>query len=399
MNRFLTSRSPAETLTHRYMVECWNSQLFVTVPMTRPACADRYARGRRGLLLLSVLIGPPAAAQAPRTTTAAWRVTTSDPVDVWYHGVALLGYGGAEPAMLYDPGYAAAARRTRSRLGLAETPLDRAAPSVARTFAADPAFELVHFLPLYFIDGDWAALHAALRRLAVPGGVGTGTADPATDRTLAAIAVAVPDPAQRTALWNFADLLDDEWRVYLRSEAHRTAGPRAALANALEYRWNDTFAPALAPYLTRIHRTQGTIVLSPALGREGRSVARTGRPDAGALVAVALPRSIEAASIDDAAFDVLRELCFATARTVTDSRDSAPIDPAAGERESRTIAVRCGALVLERYLPRLRAAYQARFVALQQPAAPPDTTTARFARVFPVPSDVERRLARALASP
>ena len=371
----------------------------ITRPIRRAAGAGRNIRGQLVLLIVFLLVALPVAAQPPRTTAPAWRVSTLEQVDLWYHGVAVVGYGVAEPAALYDPGYVSAVRRTKARLGLAETPLDRAARSVAGTFARDSAFEIVHFLPLYFAAGDWPALHAALRRLAAADGLGTRGADPATDRSLAALAAIIPHPAQRRTLRDFADLLNDEWRIYLRSEERRSAGQRAALADALERRWNDVFVAALAPYLTQIRRTHGTIVLSPALGREGRTVARAGSPAAGALVAIAAPRSLAAEAVTDAAFDVLRELCFATARAVGDSQDSGPVDPGAGELASRTIAVRCGALVLQRYLPHLRAAYQARFVALQQPTAPPDTTTARFARAFPVPADVERRLAHALALP
>ncbi len=326
-------------------------------------------------------------------------MTTLEQVDLWYHGIALVGFGVAEPAALYDPRYAPDVRRTKQRMGLAATPLDRAARAIAGTFGRDPAFEIVHFLPLYFAAADRPTMLQALRTLAGGNGPPRSRADAPTGRAVAALAAVLPQPAQRAVLRHFAELLDDEWRLYMRDEERRSSGVRAAQASALEQRWNAEFAPALAGYLTQIHRERGTIVLSRALGREGRTVERVGALAAGALVAIAAPRSVAPDDMTAAAFDVVRELCFATVRAVGTEPDGHSVEPVAGEQASRAAAVRCGALVLQRYLPHYRAAYQARFLAVRQPAAPPDTTTDRFVRAFPLTPEVERRLARAIESP
>ena len=352
------------------------------------------------MLVVAIAAAPaiPAAAQPP-AATPSWRVTTLDQVDLWYHGVALLGVGVPEPAGLYDAAYAPAVRRTKARLRVAATPLERASRDLASTFEREPAFEIIHFLPLYFAASDWPAMLQALRTLAGDDGLARGRTDPRTSRAVGALAAILPQPAQRTALRRFGELLDEEWRVYLRDETRRAAGRHAAQARALEQRWNAEFAPGLARYLAQIGRAHGTIVLTSALGREGRTVERIGDATAGALVAIAAPRADTPEETTAAAFDVLRELCFATARVVGDRPGEPPVDAMTAELASRIIAVRCGALVLQRYLPQHRAAYQARFLALRMPAAPPDSTTDRFERAFPLPSQVAHRLALAIESP
>lgn len=352
----------------------------------------------RGILILA-FASARAAAQPSPSVAPAWRVTTLEQVDLWYHGIALAGFGVAEPAALYDPRYAFDVRRTKQRMGLAATPLDRAARAIAVTFGSDPAFEIVHFLPLYFAAADRPTMLQALRTLDSQNGPPGNGRDAPTSRAVAALATVLPRPAQRTVLRQFAELLDDEWRLYLRDDERRASGVRAAQASAFEQRWNVEFAPALAGYLAQINRERGTIVLSRALGREGRTVERVSALAAGAIVAIAAPRSVAPEDMTAAAFDVVRELCFATVRAVGHESGGRSVEPVADEQASRAAAVRCGALVLQRYLPHHRAAYQARFLAVRQPAAAPDTTTDRFVRAFPLTLEVERRLARAIASP
>lgn len=366
------------------------------IPLAHPAAW----RGRAwlGIVLLAIVAARSHAQESP-PAARAWRVTALDQVDLWYHGVAVVGYGVAVPDALYDPGYAPIVRGAKERQGLAATPLDRAARTLATTFRRDPAFEIVHFLPLYFATAEWPAMLQALRAMAGDDKASRLPGDARTDRAVGALAAILPRQSQRAALRRFAELLDAEWRMFLRAETARARDLRTAQARALEQRWNVEFAPALAHYLAQIGQERGTIVLSPPLGHEGRMVERMGGATAGALVAITAPRSASPEDMAAAAFDVLRELCFATSRAVSDPPDGQAVEPAAAEQASRAAAVRCGALVLQRYLPRYRAAYQARFLAIRRPMSSPDTTTDRFASAFPLPPHVERRLTRAIESP
>lgn len=364
----------------------------------------RIRRACRGMLILTACAAP-AAAQPSPPSAPAWSVTTLDQVDLWYHGLAVLGYGVDEPAALYDPGYGRHVRSDKDRLGISPTPLDRAAVGLAGTFAGDPAFEILHFLPLYFASTDWSTMLEGLRTLSDGGSPvrriaqpHTGV-DPRIDRTLGALAASLPRRAQRTALRRFAELLDYEWGIYLRDQRLRSTAMRAAHARALEQRWNTEFAPALRGYLTQIDRERGTIILSPSLGREGRTVERWGDAAASAIVAIAPPRSIAPAATRAAAFDVLRELCFATSRAVIEDPHGQPVDPVAAEQLNRNTAIRCGALVLERYLPQMRAGYEAHVLATQPRESSPDSATGHLAHAFPLPWEVERRLARVIESP
>ncbi len=93
------------------------------------------------MLVVAIAAAPaiPAAAQPP-AAAPSWRVTTLDHVDLWYHGVALLGVAVPEPAGLYDAAYAPAVRRLRAQLRVAATPLERASRDLASTFQREPAF-------------------------------------------------------------------------------------------------------------------------------------------------------------------------------------------------------------------------------------------------------------------
>lgn len=364
---------------------------------TRSGTPGRWLRA--GLLLLAVPAAgaqatgaPLAATPAAGRATPAWRVTTLDHVELWYHGLAIVGFGIAEPAALYDSAYAPRMRAARRRRGLAPTPLDRGAAAMASALERDRAFEIMHFLPLYFATADWPAFLHAVRTLDGDG----SRRDPGSERVSGGIALALPRPDQRRTLRRFAELLEAERALWLAAETNAAAGSRLARARAVEQRWNTEFAPALAPFLARIGGAHGTIVLAPQLGREGRYL----QPRAGAagasIVAVAMPPGDGTEETTGAAFDILRELCFATARTVL--RDRAPLrDPVAAEALSRAIAVRCGAIVLRRHLPHHLAAYEARFLPRARALAA-DTANDRLARAFPLAPTIEQRLVAEIGS-
>lgn len=353
---------------------------------------------RAGLLLLAVpAAARPADAQRAATlaaagTAPAWRVTTLDHVDLWYHGLALIGFGVAEPAALYDPAYAPRVRAAKQRRGLAPTPLDRAAAAMASTFERDRAFEINHLLPLYFANADWPAILHAVRTL----DRGGSRRDLGSERIARVLAAALPRSEQRGTLRRFAEMLEAERGLWLAAETNAAAGSRLARARAVERRWNTVFAPSLAPFLTHIGRAQGTIVLSPPLGREGRNVGPLSGASSASIVAIAMPLDDGDEETTAAAFDILRELCFATARTVLGDRVPSG-DPVAAETLSRAIAVHCGAKMLRRYLPQYRAAYEARFIP-PSAAAAVDTASDGLARTFPLPPAIEERLVAELAS-
>lgn len=356
---------------------------------------------RSALLLLAAPAAGAQPTEAPLATTPAaaptapaWRVTTLDHVELWYHGLAVVGFGVADPASLYDPTYAPRVRAARRRRGLAPTPLERAAAAMASSFERDRAFEVVHFLPLYFATADWPAFLRAMRTL----DGASAPRDPDSERIARVIAPALPRPDQRRTLRRFAEMVEADRALWLAAETTADAGSRLARARAVERRWNTEFAPALTPFLAHIGRAHGTVVLAPQLGREGRNVEVRGASAGASIVAIAMPLAKGTAETTAAAFDILRELCFATARTVL--RDRAPVrDPVAAEALSRAVAVRCGAIALRRHLPQHLAAYEARFIPLSEEAAPADTPGDRLVRAFPLPPAIEQRLVAEIASP
>lgn len=348
-------------------------------------------------IVVATLLGPSAAAaQREAVPVPEWRVLASGAATLWFHGVALTGFGAGAPAVLYDPGYATRVRSDRARRGIAPTALERAAPELRRTLRADPAFDVIHFIPLHLADDDWPPARDRLRALLqdAPASAGPNRGPAPAAR---AMARALPTAAQRRLLRHFIDLLDDDWRTAARDEQRREEDAHATVAQALARLWNDEYLPALAPHLAARRQLRGTILLSSALGPEGRTAAREEESGPAIVVAIGAPGGAPRDAARDGAADVLRELCFATVHAVETPAGDAPRDADAAEQASRTAAVRCGALVLGRYLPRYRAMYEAHFVARTQGNAGA-TSGSAFARLFPLPPDVERALVRAIGS-
>lgn len=324
----------------------------------------------------------PAGAQREAARTR-WVVRESATLDLWYHALATIGYESAGPLPYHAPGYAADLRRVKASRGIALTPLERDAPALRATFAADSTFEVLHFVPLYFASSEPAAF-VALVDAAARGGA-TGPLPPAERAGLGALRTLLASPAQRAALARLAADLDAEWRAFYAAHLARTAAARATGIAALQRRWDERVLPALGTALDAAGLTGGTIYVVPALGPEGRIVAEPGRP-----ATVAVGWLLDDADADVPLLGAVRELCFPIVRRL-------PIDAvthgdgAAAEMESARAAVRCGAALLDATAPALAGAYRERF-RRAAPAAGGDVGR-RFADSYPLAPAIERALA------
>ena len=104
-------------------------------------------------------------AQSPRPvpSTTTWVVARDPFVDLWYHCLAAVGYEGYGPLSLYDDRYSTLVRREKHRSAVA-TMLDEKAGAFRAAFADDSVFEVLHFVPLYFIGSDPRMALGELRR-------------------------------------------------------------------------------------------------------------------------------------------------------------------------------------------------------------------------------------------
>lgn len=262
---------------------------------------------------------------------ASWTVTRDPFLDLWYHCLATVGYEGFGPLTLYDARYADRTRAEKRRMGV-PTMLDRKAGELHDAFSADSAFEMLHFVPLYFTGQEPRRALAALRRAIEQ----PGASAEAMPRLIAA---SLSTPREQAAFRTFIDAADEEWTAFLRDSRASTIIDDARAVHELQRAWDGRFARPLAWYFDAMGLARGTIVVSPAVGSDGRIVR-----DASGSVIVAVssaPRTSGIApllaSVRELAFPLLDRL-----RTPPDRRTRV-----AAARARDAAAVRAGALILD----------------------------------------------------
>lgn len=341
-----------------------------------------------GLLLAgSAGLAAPTAAQVTSDQQAAqqgWAVRASPAADLWFHGLAIVGFGLDELFQLYHPEYVERVRRAKEELGLYPTPLDSRAAELLLELEKKPEFGALHFAPLHFADASrdemFRALMAVARRELRQEDVYAAS----TRAGIRWAAGVFRDGGRRAVLEQFLKLLEQEWEVFFEDYWERVIAADSARYLEIQAAWSGTVAPALAPLLEPRRLDAGTILVSPALGPEGRLETGSAFRRLDNVVAVWAPPGGEP---DPSVFGIVRELCFAVVPQAVRASGAQEMPPELAGRA----AVRCGALVLDAYEPTLVEPYQevqiVAAVALQGLA--PD---ASFEDAFPVSEAVVRAL-------
>lgn len=323
-------------------------------------------------------------AQTPVHTTATrqWTVARDPFVDLWFHSLAVLGYDGYGPLSLYDARYAERVHDAKARTHLTTT-LDHRAPELRRALVADSAFELLHFLPLYFVGEEpsvvLSALRAAVRE--TRSGLRAGSLISAAN----AIAAALPTAHERDVFVSLLDAVDDEWTTFFRAERASSAAEDRRATRVLQSAWDNEFASALDGYLVAMGMARGTILVSPAVGSEGRIVR-----DAGGTTIVAVSSGPVIAGDDDAALlRAVREIAFPLLDRLHAPLIASASRVAAG-RARDAAAVRAGAIVLDVVDASLAARYRRLFI---------DAIGGRaFDAAYPLSSEAAMELRRLVTS-
>ena len=298
-------------------------------------------RTARGPLLSAVaaivLVGVPGVAAAQERVASPWTFRSSPAVDLWYHGLAVIGFGGPGATPYYSTAYVASVRTRKRALGLV-TALDRRASRFAAAFRADTTFELLHFLPLYFPGATPERLLASLRAVSGAAGIPV-VADAALTRSDSAAVMGLraqfASPTQRALIGDYAAALSDEWTRFLAGVTRHDADTVAAYVDALQARWQDQFAPLLQPRVRALRAARVVVFLSGALGAEGRVV------EAGSVVIVAVHGAPHDDISDAPLFAVVRELCFPLRQPPSPVPSDETLRLAAIDSEAAA-AVRCG---------------------------------------------------------
>jgi hypothetical protein len=330
-------------------------------------------------------LSPALRAQVPsRTATAHEWVVSRDPfADLWFHSLAVIGYEGHGPLRLYDPQYAERVRAAKLRVHIT-TALDRRALELRQTLAADSAFELLHFLPLYFVGQEPSLVLSALRTAI---GAPTAIANPRPLASAAsAIAAALPTGHERDVFVSLLDAVDDEWTTFLRSDRGSRATDDRRMVRNLQTAWDDRFAAALAGYVASIGINRGTILISAALGNDGRIVRD---PRGSAIIAVSPDRGPGIGNESAGLLRAVRELAFPLLDQLRTplTTSTARID---AERARDAASVRAGAMILDCIDATLAADYRRLFV---------DAIDGRtFETAYPISNEAEAALRRLVTS-
>src|SRR6266511_1649718 len=135
-------------------------------------------------------------ARSASAQSLAWSVRSSPAADLWFHGLAIAGFTGFGDLPLYAPDYASRVARDRAAHG-STTSLVSRAEYFREAFTEDSAFEVLHFVPLYFEHSGRGDMLEALQRVAREGAGAVSHVGGAERLGTAAIAAALPARAQR----------------------------------------------------------------------------------------------------------------------------------------------------------------------------------------------------------
>lgn len=358
-----------------------------------------------GLLLLAAACAPAVSpspspgrspADVPRSTAAgqsplvsgAWPMRTQEHVDLWLHSYALL----APDTMLvpyFERDYRERMTTIRSQRGVSSQ-LDANRATLIGRFAANPALATSgQFLPLYF--QSWEQMRQMIELFVRSGGNPNAANDQTAASYIALLASVFPTAADREWARLFSASVEDErvrfyhdyWTAQLRT--------RAGVVSHVDSLWQLQWRPALQRYLNNSQQQNGEIYLSLPLGAEGRTI-QFGKQQN--MVAVDFPNSLDES--ESALFVFVHEIVGRVAGTaITDNTTPAELRSGAASRYEQSAAVRGGALLLERTLPRAVPAYM-RYYLLAAGRAAPNDARAAFTSAFAVPDAVRDAIARQL---
>jgi hypothetical protein len=345
-----------------------------------------------------VLVTSVPATSAPTTTVPAveregrlvsgWRIATREHVDLWLHGFAMLQADSSlVPYFRLD--YRDAVSVARRQSG-ATSLFDANRERLRQRTTDNPALTSAQFVGLYF--ASWEDLQQGVERFLRDNGNVDAARTTEMRRMYATLATYFPSSADRDWLRIFVQSLEDERTRFFTTYWRQQQQARAPVQATIESQWNGGTGMAIGRFLTASNQRRGTIVLSTALGGEGRTL-NVGRGDN--IMAVTFPLSGEDAR--EAFFVAAHEAVGTVSNQVVRDNSSAA-DERSGEsaRWSSLAAVRGGALMLERVAPELADGYRRYYLRLARQPVNGDIVQ-RFASTFAIPDPIRVALERQIA--
>jgi hypothetical protein len=315
-----------------------------------------------------------ASQQGDQAPEAGWTVRASAAADLWFYGLATVGFGTQGEFPLYSAPFAESVRAAKQEAGLAPTALDEAAAELLEEFEQEAVFQALHFIPLYFAQAEPEEMLFALQAVAQRNMSQAQFFDSRTRFGIREAAGIFREGDHREVLERFVEVLQAEWAEFFADYWTRTIGSDSAHVAEVERRWTEEVAPPVMPFLESRAVDAGTVLVSAALGPEGRIYEGSPFRRLDNVVAVRSPQ--EPRDPDASAYAILRESCFSTAADAV----RAGLDGSDSDTMSRT-AVRCGSLLLEANAPEQVERYEAVFLAAALESRP-EVAGMTFAEVY-----------------
>jgi hypothetical protein len=305
--------------------------------------------------------------------------------------MALVDPIGPGPLPLYEPGYPGQVGQARLASGVSSTTLSDRAGYFREALQQDPAFEVFHFVPLYFVQAGRTEVFSALSLLAETEEGIPRSPSARTAFGVAAVGSILTTSSQRRVLGEFVQALEDEWDSFFGGWLRERAGELDQTLGSIQRAWSQDFANALKPFLEGVGMTGGLVAVVPAIGTEGRIFAGTPDDPGDNVLVVSAPSGPDRGS--EAVFSILRELSFPLARRAIDRAGSSTGTRSQDENVAARAAVRTGALVLEDLLHEALTHYQQYFLFRAGQSAPAGAALrAAFEAAYPLSGDLERAL-------
>ena len=321
-----------------------------------------------------------------QSAAGSWRVTTIEHVDLWLHGFALLTSDtGHVP--FFARGYKqrmTALKRQRNLF----TQLDANQQDLSARFAANPALTNAQFLAMYF--GSFQDIVNATDYFIRANGDPRAASDPQIQQQIAIMASNFRTAADRNWLRLFVQSLQDENTRFFHDYWVGEQQARGAAFAEFREQWHSRYYPKLSRFLNNTQQAAGQLVLSLALGGEGRTV-NDGKQSN--LIAVGFPTTIETAS--EALFGFAHEAVAQIAQeAIADNTTAAEQRSGATVGYTGNGAVRGGALLLQRVAPELVPGYMRFYLRTLGNNGPSGDPAAAFAAAFPLPSPILNAISR-----
>jgi hypothetical protein len=337
---------------------------------------------RHAFTAMAVVAAVAVSAAPAAGQSSGWAIKRSAAADLWFHGLAVIGFEAGPTVRAYAAGYAEAISKAKQAKGVYPTPLDQEIEDLREDLAEDRAFQVFHFLPLYFPDAEPEEFLRALRAVADKETRDPDKVNRVTRPGVAVVSRTIRSGGQRGRLKKLVELLEDEWEVFYAEYWEESVSSNRAVINNSRRQWMADFEPALEVVLTSQRMDGGTALVSPVLGPNGRMYDGVPASRSDNVVAVAEP---DAANDDlSIPFSMLHEICYAV---VADAQRAPGVR--ASENATSNGAVRCGEKVVESYLPDYVSAFETMYLDLWNREGPTPPT---IATAYPVDDGLDRAL-------